>query len=262
MNLKRFRYLVSSLAAAIGFYLYLSLPYEIKYWGLMVGVVLIVFCFWFGLGIIFEGNFYLRLMSVLLPVLLFVGLGLFLALLSLGYLGMILCSLIFGLWSYVLFLTENVFLVSVGYKRVPLYRAAYTVSLVTLLLGSFFAFNSMWSFMLPFWANFMISLIIGSLIFSYQFWAVAIELADDGKSKNVLAYVLVPSLLVAELALMLSFWPLGIFRASIYLTLAVYILASLLQVDIRERLFKRTWQQYLWIGIAAILGLLVMTSWR
>lgn len=246
----------------IGFYLYLNLPYEIKYWGLMVGIVLMVFCFWFGLGIIFTGDFYLRLMSILLPVIWFAGLGLFVALLPLGYLGIIVISLLFGGWCYVIFLVENVFLVSVGFKRVPLYRAAYTISLVTLLMSSFLAFNSLWSFMLPFWANFLISFLVGLIIFSYQFWAVAIELPDDGQSKNITAYVLVPSLLVAELATILSFWPLGIFRGSIYLVAAVYILSSLLQADIRDRLFKRTWQQYLWIGIAVVVGFLTMTRWR
>ncbi len=262
MNIKRLRYLVSSIAVTAGFYLYLNLPYEIKYWGLMVGVVLMVFCFWFGLGIVFSGSFYLRLMSILLPVELFVGLGLFMALLPLGYFGILIVSLLFGAWCYVIFLVENVFLVSVGYKRVPLYRAAYTVSLVTLLLNSFLAFNSLWSFRLPFWANFVITFVIGVVTFSYQFWAVAIELADDGKSKNIWAYVLIPSLLLSQLALIWSFWPLGIFRGSIYLVAVVYILCSLLQADVRERLFKRVWQQYLWIGMATVVGLLTMTKWR
>lgn len=262
VNLKRLRYLVSAAAMTIGFYLYLSLPYEVKYWGLMVGVVLMVFCVWFGLGIVFEGDFYLRLMAVLLPVELFASWGLFLAMLPLSGWGLIAGSGVFGVWAYVIFLVENVFLVSVGFRRVPLYRAAYTVGLMMVMLASFLAFDTMWSFKLPFWGNFGVSFLIGLINFSYQFWAVAIELPDDGRSKNITAYIGIPSLLVAELALGLSFWPVGIFRGSIYLVAAVYILASLMQADIRERLFARVWRQYIWIGVAAVLGLLLTTRWR
>ncbi len=262
MNLKKIRYLMSAAAAATGFYLYLNLPYEIKYWGLMVGIVLVIFCFWFGLGIIFEKDFHLRMAAVLLPVELFSGLALFMVLLPLGYLSFLLASVLFGVVCYIIFLLENVFLVSVGYKTVPLYRAAYTVGLIILVLASFMVFDTLWSFKLPFWANFILAYGVGMIIFTYQFWAVAIELPDDGKSRKISAYVSIPALLVAELALVLSFWPVGIFRGSMYLVAAIYILCSLIQADIRERLFRKFWLQYLWIGMAVLVGMLWLTRWR
>lgn len=262
VNLKRFRYFISSAVMTVGFYFYLNLPYEVKYWGLMVGVVLTVFCFWFGLGIIFKSDFYLRLMSVLLPVELFVGFGLFAGMLALDFWGSTVASVFLGILTYLIFLFENVFLVSVGFKRVPLYRAAYTVSLIILLVATFLAFDSMWSFKLPFWGNFVVSFIISLLTFGYHFWTVAIELADDGRSKNIPAYITVPSLMVAELALILSFWPVGIFRGSIYLTSAVYVLSGLVQAEVRQRLFKKVWQQALWLGVAVIIGLLIAVRWR
>lgn len=135
---KRLKYFLSSLLAATGFYFFLSLPYESHYYGLLVGVVLMVFCFWFGLGIVFDKSMYIRLMSVVMPTAFFVGFALFAILLpqnfwlSLGY------SLFFGIISYAMFLVENVFLVAIGFRTPPLYRAAYTVGLILLLLTSFF----------------------------------------------------------------------------------------------------------------------------
>jgi hypothetical protein len=90
---------------------------------------------------------------------------------------------------------------------------------------------------------------------------VAIELADDGRSKNPWVYTLVPAWLVGQTALALSFWPLGIFKGSMYLVLVVYILCGLIQADLRERLFYRVILNYAWIGIAVIGGILWLSSW-
>lgn len=254
---KRLKYFLSSLLAATGFYFFLSLPYESHYYGLLVGVVLMVFCFWFGLGIVFDQSIYIRLMSVVMPTAFFVGFALFAILLpqnfwlSLGY------SLFFGIISYAMFLVENVFLVAIGFRTPPLYRAAYTVGLILLLLTSFFLFNSLFSFRLVYWLNAIFVFIISAVIFQYIFFSVTIELANDGKDKNVLYHVLIPSLLISEVALVLSFWPVGIFKGSIYLVMIVYILSGLMHAELRGRLFKRTWFIFVWVGVATILGIML-----
>lgn len=259
---KRFKYFISSLASAVGFYSFTTLPYESRYYGLLVGMVLVIFCFWFGLGIIFEKSLYTRLMAVLLPVEFFIGFALFAAILPLNFFGAFLMSLFLGVILYFIFLVENVFLVAIGYKTVPLYRAAYTVSLIILLLSSFFLFDSLLSFRFNYWLNTLLAFVLSSLIFLYQFWAISIELSDDGKNKNLLTYVLVPAFLVSQIAFAFSFWPVGIFKGSIYLVSMIYILSGLIQTDIRGRLFKKIWMEYVWIGVAIFLGIILMTSWR
>ncbi len=258
---KRIRYFISSVIGALGFYLYLGLPVESRYYGLMLMLVLVVFCFWFGLGIIFEGKFETRIMSVLLPLLWTMGFGLFSVLLPLNWINMLIISTFFGIILYVMFLAENVFLVAIGYRTVPLYRAAYTVSLILLLLISFFVFDSLFSFKLPFWANMLGTAFLSLLIFSYQYWAVAIELPDDGKEKGRWPYILVPSLLLIELAGILSFWPVGIFKGSIYLVAAIYVITGLLQAEIRDRLFRGVVLNYTYIGVAVILAIILVTRW-
>ena len=259
---KRFRYFISSLFSALGFFLFISLPYDSRYFGLMVGVVMVVFCFWFGLGIIFEKSIYTRVMSVLLPAGFFTGFGLFGALLPYNTITAVIMSGLFGLVLYGMFLVENVFLVAIGFKTVPLYRAAYTVSLIFTLISAFFMFNTLFSFRLSFWSNGLWVLVISVLVFLYQFWAIAIELPDDGKGKNIKLYVLIPSILMAELAMFLSFWPTGIFKGSIYLVSAIYILSGLISADIRDRLFKRTTLQYVWVMVAVVAAALLITSWK
>lgn len=251
---KKLKYLISSLLATVGFYFFLSLPYESHYYGLLVGVVLIIFCFWFGLGIVFDKSIYIRLMSIVMPVAFFIGFALFATLLPQNFLLSLFYSFFFGIISYAMFLVENVFLVAIGFRTPPLYRAAYAVGLILLLLTSFFLFDSLFSFKFIYWLNMLLVFVISMVIFLYIFFSVTIELPDDGKNKNVWYYVLVPSLLMSEMALVLSFWSVGIFKGSIYLVMIVYILSGLMHAELRERLFKKTWLVFVWIGVATILG--------
>jgi hypothetical protein len=69
-------------------------------------------------------------------------------------------------------------------------------------------------------------------------------------------------LLVTELAVVFSFWPTGIFKGSIYLVSVIYLLSGLVQADIRDRLFRRTWLQYVWVGIAVAAAALLTTIWK
>lgn len=258
---KRIKYLVSSLVSAGGFGLFISLPYESRYFGLMAGMVLVIFCIWFGLGVLFEGNFYLRMMSVLLPVMFFTGFGMFGALLADNWLAIVIMTIVFGGVIYSTFLVENVFLVAIGFKTVPLYRAAYTVSLILLLLSSFFMYDTLFSYRAGYLINTLVSFIIAGGIFMYQFWAVSIELPDDGQDLSLKSYVLVPALLLAELTLVLSFWPTGIFKGSVYLVSAIYVFCGLVQADIRDRLFDKTKTAFLWITVAVLLAILLVTKW-
>ena len=259
---KRIKYLISSVVAAAGFYFFISLPYSSHYYGLLVGSVLVAFCFWFGLGIIFNQSFYIRLMSVVLPVGFFVGFGLFAALLPQNFLTVFLSSLFFGLISYITFLVENVFLVSICYRTPPLYRAAYTVGLMLLLLTTFFLFVFLFLFKLIYWLNAIFIFLISVLVFVFLFYSVTIELPDDGKEKNFWTYVLAPSFLMSQFGLVMSFWPVGIFKGSIYLVAAVYVISGLIQLDLRDRLFKKNVVVFSWITVAIILGMLVTTNWR
>ena len=181
---KRFKYLISSLAMMAGFVLLVSLPYESHLYGLLTGIALTVFCFWFGLGIIFEKDIYTRLMVVILPVGFFVGFGLFISLLPFNLLMMVVSCLIYGIVIYTLFLVDNVFLVALNYKTVPLYRSAYTVGLMILMIVTFLLFDSLYSFRLPYWINMMGVGVISWLMMVFHYWSVEIEMVDS-KRKNL-----------------------------------------------------------------------------
>jgi hypothetical protein len=258
---KRWRYFISTLLSMGGFYLYMWLPVESRYFGLALEIGLVLFCFWFGLGVIFEKNTDHKLMVIILPLIFASGYSLFCALLPTNQFYLILLSILFGLIIYMLFLVENVFLVAIGFKTVPLYRAAYTTSLILTLFTGFFVFNSVLSFKWPFYINFLVVGLISIVLFLYQFWAIAIELSDDGIGKGKWTYGLVAGFLMGELAMAFSFWPVGVFKGSVYLVSAIYILSGLFQADIKDRLFKSVLTNYGLIGAAVTLAIVFTNTW-
>ncbi len=257
---KRFRFFIASAASAVGLLFLLSLPFEWRYVALGALSLGIIILSWFAEGV-WKESWMVRIMISVLPVLFFGGYSLFLMLLPFSVELGIFVSLLLAFIFYIVYLVENIFLVALAFKTVPLYRAAWTVNLLLTLLASFFIFNSLWSFRFFFGINALIAFLVGLLLFAYLYWVISIE-TELRERKDVSVHVIVPALVVGELGLVLSFWPVGIFNASIYLVWAVFILGSLLQVDLRERLFRKTWIGFAWITVAVILSLVVTTSWR
>ena len=153
---------------------------------------------------------------------------------------------------YASLLTENVFIVTIKYKTVPLYRAASVTGFLLSLLIGFSIFNSIFSLKYSPWINGLLVFIGSFLIFYHLFWSTAIAETEE---KNFFIYVLVCSLLVAELAIAVSFWPLDVGLASLYLVSMTYVLGGIVQAKIRERLFKRTLWEYIAIGLGIFAAL-------
>ncbi|MBU1089053.1 hypothetical protein KKC08_01475 [Patescibacteria group bacterium] len=257
---KKTRFFLSSFFLSVLFFVVLSLPYNWHYFGVALLSILTIFVYWLSLKVWSYKSWRLRWMMVLLPAGFVIGLSLFLGLLSLSLFSRVFLVLFFGFILNTIFLVENIFLVAIGYKTVPLYRTAYTVSLVLVLLTAFFLFDSILSFRMSYYLNAFFVSLVSCILYAYQFWVITIELPDDGKNKS-LAYVWIPALLMGELALIFSFWPVGIFKGSIYLVSFIYIVFGLLQAEIRGRLFKKTWMGLAWVFVALVLGMLVVTKW-
>lgn len=257
---KRFKYLVSSLANTVGFVLLMSLPYESHFYGFLTGVVLCSFCFWFGLEMIFDRSMYVRLVVIILPVAFFLGFGLFMSLFPFNFWLVLVSSLFFVGVNYVLFLVNNLFLVVFKYKTVPLYRSAYTVSLIIMMFSAFLLFDGLFSFRWAYWINALSAGWVAWLMMVYHYWSIEVEIPRKSWS-NVAIYTIIPAILVSEAALVFSFWPVGIFKASLYLVLIIYLICGLVQAELRGRLFKRTWISSLWMTVAFLIGILLITRW-
>jgi len=197
--------------------------------------------------------------ATILPTLFILGISLFYFLFSQSLIWRLVLTAIFALGVYALLLIENVFLVSGQFKVVPLYRAASTVGLILSLTTGFFLFDVLLSFRLSAWMNFLFVFIICFALFRHFLWIVDLSAPDSGKNIHFVATL---SLIMGEIALILSFWPVGVTKGSLYLVSLLYLFGGLSQTYRSQKLFKKTLLEFIWISLGVFLALISSTSWR
>lgn len=258
MRDKRQWFLIATAFTSLLFFLAQVVPFSISYQAFFIFFVIS------GVNIFFLFRKIAQkkknaLMATLLPMSFIIGLSMFLPLFSSGLLWRLLFSGFFAVVFYTLLLIENVFLVSAEFKSVPLYRAASTVSFILMLTTAFLLFDIVFSFRLSALLNGLIILPITFLLLSHFFWSI-----DPASNLNADIFKLsfVFSVIIAELAFALSFWPVGIGKGSLYLVSLFYVFGGLAQSWCRERLFKKTIWEFFWLGLGTFLALFLVTSWR
>ena len=167
-------------------------------------------------------------------------------------------SISFGAVMYILLLSENIFNVS-AQRNIPLIRAANTVSYLGTLFVSFAIFSLLFSLGLAFWPFVAIVTIIGVLLFTQALWKIELE---ETPSPHITVGSFVSGLILGELALALSFWPLNPAKLGLALTAVVYTLLGIIQHDMKGDLKRNTILEYLFVATAVFLFLVLTTSWR
>ncbi len=199
------------------------------------------------------------LASLILPALFTLAISLFRFLFGVNWVWQSILVFIYFFGIYTLFLIENVFLVSLEVKTVPLYRAANTVNLLITLVSAFLFYEVIFSLRLPGWQNGLLVFGANLPILIHFFWGARLIRPFSGD--NMVTSVIF-SLIIAEIALSLSFWPLETTRAALYLTSIVYVFLGLAQARWQEKLFRETIREFLYVGLGTFLALFWVTSWR
>lgn len=211
-----------------------------------------------SLWALWEGISKLKaIVLLILPTFFTIGLASAYFLLPVRWLTRLPVALIFGLSFYSLLLSQNVFNVA-AIRTIPLYRAASTVTFLFTIITAFFLFNVLHSLDLLFIWNGLLAFAISLPLILQIIWSVEME---ERISKSVLNQSFILSLVVGELGLAFSFWPISNIMWSIVLASSIYVLVGLLTHQIRERLTLRITQEYLIIGALVFVFALISTSW-
>lgn len=192
------------------------------------------------------------LTTIILPSLLTAAVGLFYFLLPSTWFSRLPIGIAFAVGMYALLLTENIFSVA-AIRTIQLFRAASAVGFLLTLLIAFLLYDTIFSFRLSFWMNSLLVSPLSALLFFHGFWSVNLE---EKLSKKLLSYSLAFALILAELALVISFLPLTVAMSSLVLTTGVYVLLGLTQAHLSERLFRQTIYEYLGVGALVLLIML------
>lgn len=194
---------------------------------------------------------------LILPTLFTAGVGLFYFLLPASWLARLPVAALYGLGLYALLLTENIFSVA-AIRNIQLLRSAHAVGFLLTLLTAFFLYDTILSFRLPFWLNFVFVFLVSFPLFIQGLWSVKLEEKISGQ---IWFYSLALSLILAEGVLALSFWPVTVSAGSLALVTIMYVVLGLTQHYLSQRLFKRTINEYLTVGIIVLLVIILTTHW-
>lgn len=166
-------------------------------------------------------------------------------------------ALIFGLTFYLLLLSQNVFNVA-SIRTIPLYRAASTANFLFTLLSAFFTYNVIYAFNLLFIWNGISVGVSSFLLILQSLWSQDMR---DRVSASILTQSFILALVLGEIALSFSFWPMSNVIWSLSLSSTLYVLLGLTMQVLRGRATSRVVWEYLVIGGVVFLISFLVTSW-
>jgi len=194
---------------------------------------------------------------LVLPTLFTAGVGLFYFLLPTAWLTRIPVIILYGLGIYILLLVGNIFSVA-AIRTIQLVRSAQAVGFLLTLVTSFFLYDTIFSFRLDFWLNFLLVMLVSLPLVAQGLWSINLE---EKFSWKLLVYTLSISLIQGETAVAFSFWPVTVAVGSLALTTMLYISLGLAQQQLAQRLFPKTINEYLRVGAIVLLVIFLTTHW-
>jgi len=253
---KRVRFIISSVFLSLGFIGIGFLEDRLR----MIGIVVLSFgTLLFSVWSLWEGlGFNATLLALILPISFTLGVGLFWFLLPSSLLARLPVVLVYGVGTYALGSTMNIFTVS-AVRNIALVRAAKGVGFVATLFVMFLLFDAILSLRTSVPILFGLVFIVSFPLLLQGLWMSKLGLKLSG---DVLIFSLVFSYSLSLLSVVMYFWPVSVVVGSLFLTVGAYELLGLGQVELEGRLFKRTVREYLTVGVMVFLSMLFATSWR
>jgi hypothetical protein len=159
---------------------------------------------------------------------------------------------LFAVSMYALLLTANIFAVA-SIRTIQLLRAARAVGFLLSILTSAFLFHVIFSE-----SRASAGGDTGTPSLAADLVAGTWSYVVSNTIKREFYYALVGSIVIAQLAVALSFWLISVPLASVVLAMGMYVTLGLFQHDLEGRLFNRTVQEYL--GFAGIVFVVVVAA--
>ena len=253
---RRQKFLLSSILLSVGVLTIQWVPLEFRYVGILGFAVITYLVSAYALFDNMKGAEWFTLL--VLPTAYSAAIALFYFLLPEGFLTRLLIITPFGVGMYFIYLTENIFSVSAK-RTIALLRAAHAAGIFFSVGALVLLYNAIYSLKIDYWMN-------GLLVFAASFpmlvqslWSFKLE---EKISKQIWGMSLGVALLLGQLAIALSFIPVTVWVAALFLGVMVYVILGLLQHTFEERLFASTIYEYVGIALIVISGTLLITEWK
>ncbi len=199
----------------------------------------------------------LTILSLVLPFLFTIGVGLFWFLLPASIFTRIPVVIFYGFGIYALCLTMNIYTVST-IRTIALLRAARGVGFVLTMVTAFLLYDAIVSLRVSLPLTSIFVFIISLPLFLQGYWSIPLTI---NFSKSLARMTFISSLVVAEISTILYFWPVTVVVGSLFLTLAIYVILGLGQARLEARLFRSIVREYLFVGTLVFIGMFLATNW-
>lgn len=252
---KRRRFVFVSFILSIGFVGIQFLTDQNRFWAIgLLGISTILMFYW-SLHETLGKN--MTLLSLVLPFIFTLGVGIFWFLLPVSIYSRIPIVIFYGIGIYILCLTVNIFTVS-AVRTIALLRAARGVGFVISLVTSFLVFDAILSLKSEVYILLPLVLMVSFPLLLQGLWTVTLEKEFN---KKLVRIALIGSLIMVEVSAILYFWPVTVVVGSLFLTVTFYMLLGLSQAYLEERLFPAIIREHLSVGILVFMAMLIATHW-
>jgi len=197
------------------------------------------------------------LMAPILPTYFITSINLFYFLLPENIFVKIGLIILFAIGMYSLLLTENIFVVG-ALRSIQLLRAAQASGFVFTLFIAFLLFDTVFSFRLDPWINALLVFPISFPLILQGIWSATL---DEKLEKPILWYSLILAWILTQGAFFISFWPVTIVIASLFLVTILHVSLGIIQQALLDRLFPQTVREYLQIGILVMIIVFFVAKW-
>ena len=221
---------------------------------LILGLISFFLCFWSLRESLLTKAAYL---SLILPVSFTLGVGFFYFLLPEQWLIRLPIITLYGVGVYALLLTANIYTVA-SIRTIALARAAQAVGYVLTLFTLFLLYDTILSFRLYPWSNAILVVLVSLPLYLQGIWSSEVS---ETVPRKYIYYSIILSLVVGEITLGLSLWPVTVTVGSLFLTTMGYILLGISQQELTGRLFRQTIWEYLAVGGAVFITMFLTTRW-
>lgn len=194
----------------------------------------------------------------ILPVLFTLSVSLFYFLLPVRWLTRLPTVFFYAVGMYAILLSENIFNVAAN-RSIQLLRAAQSVGFLITLVVLFLLVNIIFSFHLPIWQNFLIIFLIALFLFFQLFWSTTLE---EKVSKKLILFSICSAVVVGEMVLAFSFWPIKTTILSLFTSAVFYTIGGIIQEYLTEKLFRGVVREYMWVTLAVFVLVILGTHWK
>lgn len=235
---KRQKFVVVSLILTILLLLIQLLPIKLRYQMIVIFGLSTFFLSVFALWGDLKGIEWLTLF--ILPTTFSTGVALFYFLLPVRWLTRLPIAILYGISIYAILLSENIFNVAT-IRTIQLHQAALAVSSFLTILTFFLFSNIIFSFHLSSLLNFIFFFTISFLGFLVNLWIISLE---PYLEKKLIKVTLCLSVIIAEIVLILSFWPAVSLTNSLFLTTLFYLYLGITQTHLSQKPLGNLFWEY------------------